>query len=125
VLITHRFYRRTLAVAPKEFSALYNYAMLLTDVRGNHDAVRPCVPVFVSSLIAGQAEKMFERAIAAAPRDPDVLMRFAFFLEATRHKPDEAEGFYRQAAEVVPSAKTYYELAYFLQNTRKEYDAGT
>jgi len=64
------------------------------------------------------------RALELAPNDVDILLRYAYFLENIRRKPDEAEKYYERAATVSPSAKSLYEYAYFLQNTRKQYDKG-
>lgn len=78
-----------------------------------------------ADLCTAQAEEYFRRAIREAPSDVDVLLRYAFFLESARKSPDDAERWYRKATAQAPSVKTFYELGYFLQNTRRRFTEGT
>ena len=52
-----KFYKRAIEANPKHAYSLYNYAVLLEEVRKDYDA----------------AQKYFKRAIAASPKDPLAL----------------------------------------------------
>ena len=62
---------------------LNNYALFLTDVRGDHDA----------------AENCYKRAIEAEPNQADLLGNYALFLTTVRHNHDAAKTFYQRAIE--------------------------
>lgn len=64
-------YRRAIEANPRHTYALYNYAVLLEDVKQDYD----------------RAEAHFQRAVEASPRDALALGDYAAFLRTRRSKP--------------------------------------
>lgn len=64
-------YKRAIEANPRHTYALYNYAVLLEDVKQDFD----------------RAEEHFKRAVEASPRDVLALGDYAAFLRTRRSKP--------------------------------------
>ena len=86
---------------------LNNYALFLTDVRGDHDA----------------AKTFYKRAIEADPKDANILSNYANFLTDVRGDHDAAETFYKRAIEADPKdANILSNYANFLTDVRGDHD---
>ena len=94
-------YQEAVSKYPGFTPLLNNYALFLTDVRGDHDA----------------AENCYKRAIEADPNQADLLGNYALFLTTVRQDRDAAKTFYQRAIEAEPNhAGILNKYALFLMN---------
>ena len=94
-------YQEAVSKYPGFTPLLNNYALFLTDVRGDHDA----------------AENCYKRAIDADPNQADLLGNYALFLTTVRQDRDAAKTFYQRAIEAEPNhAGILNKYALFLMN---------
>jgi len=100
-------YQHALRIDPKHANILGNYALFLTDVRGEHD----------------RAQKLYERALDADPTDAHNLGNYAVFLRTVRGEHDRAQELYDRALDADPTdANILGNYALFLKNVRGEHD---
>ena len=101
-------YQAAVSEHPGFAPLLNNYALFLTDVRGDHDA----------------AETFYKRAIEADPKHASILGGYAFFLTDVRGDHDKAETFYKRAIEADPKhANKLGNYANFLTDVSGDHDA--
>ena len=101
-------YQAAVSKYPKFAPLLINYAIFLTDIRGDHDA----------------AETFYKRAIDVDPKDASILNNYASFLIDVRGDHDAAETFYKRAINTNPKdVGILNNYALFLTNIRGDHDA--
>ncbi|MEZ5330228.1 MAG: tetratricopeptide repeat protein [Verrucomicrobiales bacterium] len=101
------FYRLAIKAAPKDANSLGNYAIFLTDIRGDH---------------AG-AEVLYKRALEADPKNVGILGNYAGFLKNIRGDHAGAEELYKRALATDPKhANSLGNYAIFLKNIRGDHD---
>ena len=101
-------YQAAVSEHPGFAPLLNNYAVFLTDVRGDYDA----------------AENFFKRAVNADPKRANNLGNYANFLTNVRRDHDAAENFYKRAIDADPRhANNLGNYANFLTDIRGDHDA--
>ena len=101
-------YQEAVSKYPGFTPLLSNYALFLTDVRGDHD----------------NAEDFYKRAIDADPNHAVILGNYAIFLTKVRDDHDAAETFYKRAINADPKdAGALNGYALLLMTVRGDHNA--